>query len=134
MHVIYIIQRWLITSGDTAAEEAYLLQRKQRVNLEYASRVYDRVLGEGGCVEKMVDWFVVFAGEESGLSIGYHNLLHRIHSESLAQICSVSLAHSALSTLSCEDREHVISCLQLFHSFPYALHYPVIHPSIILRK
>lgn len=116
-----------ITSGYTAAEEAYLLQRKQRVHLEHASRVYDRVLREGGCVEEMKDGFVVFAGEESGLSIAYHHLLHRIHSESLTQIGSVSLADSALSTLSCENRKHMISCLHLFYSFPYALHYPVIN-------
>lgn len=121
------ILRWflVLTCRNTAAQQGHLLERSLRVNLDYASRLKHGVFTESGCVEKMEDGFSIFTWKPT-LTIVNHHGLERVHPRFLTLISFLTLTVDAISTLSVENRNNMVTFFHVNHTFTNALNNPVI--------
>lgn len=58
---------------------------------------------------------------EPSFTITVHHRLHRVHSKVVADVSFLMLAADAVTALSVENRDHMISFLYVFHIFTNAL-------------
>lgn len=115
--------RQIITGRNTATKQGHVLERQgSRVNLDDASRVKDGVLAESGGVQEVVNDLAVFGAGEPRLAVAEHDLLEGVDSIVAAEVGLVRSAAAAFPTLPVEYWHHLVSFLQVRHSFTHAFY------------